>query len=97
MDNEAGLVCECAADLDADGGCNARAVVGAVSKGQLGAGRGITMREYVAKPDDVPGMRDCLSHCWCNSVKLVQGLAADFPTPAQQRLGFWRLSDIVRD
>jgi hypothetical protein len=48
----------------------------------------ITMREDVAKPDDVPGMGDLLSYCWCNSVKLVQGLAADFQHPLNSGSGF---------
>jgi len=40
----------------------------------------IAMREDVGNPD-VSGMRDLLSTCRCNSVKLIQSLAADFQHP----------------
>src|SRR5262245_43936628 len=48
----------------------------------------ITMREDVAKPDNIAGMRALLSHGGCNPVRLVQGLAADFQHPLNSGAGF---------
>src|SRR5882672_319692 len=48
----------------------------------------IAMREYVAEPDDVTGVRNCFRNRRRHSVEIAHGFAADFQHALHCRSGF---------
>jgi len=48
----------------------------------------IAMRENVAEPYDVAGVRNCVRNGGCHSVEIAHGLTADFQHAFHRRSGF---------